>query len=71
MQIEMTMQHYVRCETCGHHYEARIERCPRCQSNQNAALPAIVEDLLAMNQLAGIANSSDRKSEPHVSRKAT
>ena len=28
----------VMCETCGTSYEAKVARCPRCMSNQKAAL---------------------------------
>lgn len=47
MPRDMSLTRYVRCETCGHHYQFQIERCPRCQSNQNAAVPANNRNLLA------------------------
>jgi hypothetical protein len=28
----------VLCETCGARYDAKVVRCPRCMSNQKAAL---------------------------------
>lgn len=40
MPRDMSLTRYVRCETCGHHYQFNIERCPRCQSNQNASVSA-------------------------------
>jgi len=43
----MRLTRYVRCETCGHHYPFQIERCPRCQSNQSAPVPASDRDFLA------------------------
>ncbi len=40
MPRDMSLTRYVRCETCGNHYQFHIERCPRCQSNQNSFVPA-------------------------------
>lgn len=71
MTMYKKMTRYVRCETCGHHFEARIERCPRCQSNQNAALPEVMADLLTINPLAGAISMSYPAGEPDDGREAT
>jgi len=41
---ETKPNHPVRCETCGHLYQADSTRCPRCQSNQRRAVPATNAD---------------------------
>jgi predicted amidophosphoribosyltransferase len=38
MQGEMSLTRFVRCETCGNYFQHCGERCPRCGSNQYAAL---------------------------------
>lgn len=34
MQAETVVIPMAKCETCGHQYDGRDARCPRCDSNQ-------------------------------------
>ena len=50
MQDDITKAPFVACETCGNRYYIQLERCPRCQSNQNSELPELAKDLLIINR---------------------
>jgi DNA-binding helix-hairpin-helix protein with protein kinase domain len=67
MPLEMSLTRYVRCETCGNHYQSGIERCPRCQSNQNASVPANDGKFTAGAWPADVDKSLNRASAPQDS----
>jgi hypothetical protein len=44
MNADAKLTRVVGCETCGNQYDAAVDRCPCCQSNQRSLLKAANDD---------------------------